>query len=61
MFVLPFYSLSKNAAICCSFVRVRIVLMASVSGLELASVMRRTISNHDLGRVLVRHDDRWLR
>ena len=58
--VSPFYSFSDNAAICCSFVMVRDCLVKRIRSLELPSVMWVTISNHDLRRVLVGHDDGWL-
>ena len=39
VFVSPFYSLSENAAICCSFVMVRNRLHKRVRGLKLSPVM----------------------
>ena len=57
----PFDSLSKDSAICCILSQVGLWLEEFVRGLELAPVESRTVTNHDLGGVLVGHHDSRLR
>jgi len=57
----PFDSLSEDSAICCILSQVGLLLEEFVRGLELAPVKGRTVTNHDLGGVLVGHHDSRLR
>ena len=59
--VLPFDPLCEDATVCSSLMRVSGLLVEPVRGLELSSVMCVAISNHNLGGVLVGHDNSWLR
>lgn len=60
MLVGPLYPLRKNAAIRRLLGQVGCLLHQAVSRLKVAAVKGRTVSNHDLRRVFVRHDDRGL-
>ena len=59
--VLPFNPLCEDTTVSSSLMRVSGLLVEPVRGLELSSVMCVAISNHNLGGVLVGHDDSRLR
>lgn len=56
MLVGPLDASSQNAAICGLLGQVGLVLEQSVRRFEVASVQSRTVTDHDLRRVFVRHD-----
>ena len=60
MLVGPLNSRSYNAAICCLLVKIGLVLEQSVRGLEVTSVEGGAVTNDNLRRVLVGHDNCWL-
>jgi len=53
----PFHSLREDSTICSSLSQVGLALEQFVRGLELAPIEGRSVTNHDLGRVLVGHHD----
>ena len=57
MVVGPLESLGNNAAISSVLSKVRLVLEKRVGRFEIASVQSGTVTDHDLGGVLVGHDD----
>jgi len=60
MSVLPLDFASKDAAIRGPFGEIGFQLVQLVSRLELTSVKGGSVTNHNLRRVLVGHDNRWL-
>ena len=57
MLVSPLDSRSDDSAIGCLLCQVGFQLVKAISRLEVASVKSRSVTDNDLGRVLVGHDD----
>ena len=61
MLVLPFNAFGQNAGVSGRLLKVGNLLELSIDALEVALVVRGTVTNHDLGGVLVGHHDSRLR
>ena len=61
MAVGPQGSSRDNAGVCSGFVQIGSLLEHSVHSLEVLGLVGSSITDHDLGRVLVGHNHSWLR
>jgi len=57
----PLKSIGDDAAIRSLLLKIRYLLEQTICSFEVATIKCRSVTDHDLGAILVGHDDSWLR